>query len=62
MIPDWLQVVMAIGSPAFAAGGAYMAVRVNLAWLRRDVDRAHQRIDAVNELIYSHFTFRGSKS
>jgi hypothetical protein len=45
MIPDWLQLASVIASPAFAAGGAYMAVHVRLQWLRRDVDRAHERID-----------------
>jgi len=43
---DWLQVVL---SAAFAAGGAYAAVKVELRWLRRDVDRAHARIDTHDE-------------
>lgn len=63
-VPDGLQFAAVIGSPIFAAGGAYYAVKVHLAWLRRDVDdlrtqlqhalaecaRAHIRIDAIANL------------
>lgn len=61
---ELLQLAAVIGSPVFAAGGAYYAVRVHLAWLRRDVDdvrgqlagviaetaRAHVRIDGLVNL------------
>jgi hypothetical protein len=33
-----LQVFLSLVSAVFAAGGAYAAVRVQLAWLRADVD------------------------
>lgn len=58
VIPDWLQLAAVIASPAFAAGGAYIAVRVNLEWLRRDVDRAHARIDDTIAWINSKLTLR----
>jgi len=48
---DTLQIAIAIASPVFAAGGAYAAVRVQLAWLRRDVDDAHQRIDELTQTL-----------
>lgn len=50
MLPEWLQLLLLLGSPLFAAGGAYAAVRVELKYLRRDVDRAHQRIDAIGAI------------
>ena len=46
-----LQIAIAIGSPLFAAGGAYAAVRVHMQWLRRDVDDAHQRIDELTKTL-----------
>lgn len=58
VIPDWLQLAAVIASPAFAAGGAYIAVRVNLEWLRRDVDRAHERIDETVAWVQSKLTLR----
>lgn len=36
---------VAILSAVFAAGGAWMAVRVELSYLRRDVDRLATRVD-----------------
>lgn len=42
-MPDWLAAAMAAG--VLGAVGSYAAVSVNLAWLRRDVDSAHGRID-----------------
>lgn len=45
MMPEWLQVLMALASPLCAAVGAYVAVRAELRWLRSDVDRAHHRLD-----------------
>lgn len=48
---DALQVLITIGSPLFAAGGAYAAVRVHLQWLRRDVDDAHRRINELTETL-----------
>jgi hypothetical protein len=45
------QIAITIASPIFAAGGAYAAVRVQLAWLRRDVDDAHARIDELTQTL-----------
>lgn len=42
-MPEWLAAAMAAG--VLGAVGSYAAVSVNLAWLRRDVDWAHVRID-----------------
>jgi len=40
-VGHWLEVfVLAV----FSAGGAYSAVAVNMRWLRRDIDNAHERI------------------
>jgi outer membrane murein-binding lipoprotein Lpp len=61
---EHLQFAAVLASPIFAAGGAYYAVKVHLAWLRRDVDdvraqlagaiaettRAHLRIDSLVNL------------
>ncbi len=44
-MPKWLQVFIAIGSPLFAAGGAYTAVNVKLEWVRADVARIDTRVD-----------------
>lgn len=44
---ETLAIVVTLMSPVFAAGGAYAATRVHLQWLRRDVDEAHERIDAI---------------
>jgi hypothetical protein len=46
-VSDTLTILVTIASPIFAAGGAYAATRVHLQWLRRDVDDAHERIDAI---------------
>ena len=40
-----IQIVTAVISGAFAGGGAYMAIRVELKYLRRDVDQAHKKIN-----------------
>lgn len=48
---DALQVLITIGSPLFAAGGAYAAVRVHMHYLRRDVDDAHVRIDELTKTL-----------
>lgn len=53
---DWLQVLL---SAAFAAGGAYAAVRIELNWLRRDVDRLHARQDAQDERYMDHLRESG---
>jgi hypothetical protein len=44
-MPVWLQVVLALGTPIFAAGGAYAAVRVRLDWHWSEIQRAHARTD-----------------
>lgn len=43
---DWLQL---LANAAFAAGGAWVAIRVELRWLRRDVDRVEKRVDGLEE-------------
>lgn len=43
---EWLQTL--IGA-AFAAGGAYAAVRVHLYYLRRDIDRIEERVDGLEQ-------------
>lgn len=40
---------IALLSAAFAAGGAWMAVRGELKYLRRDTDRNHEEIQRVEE-------------
>ncbi len=42
-MPDWLAASLV--AAVFSAAGAWAAVRVELRWLRRDVDSAHSRID-----------------
>ena len=61
MVPEWLAVVSVVVSPAFAAGGAYFAVVTRLAWLRRDVDKAHERIEGAHERIDELFSFTRTK-
>ncbi len=45
LVPKWLQFLIAIGSPLFAAGGAYTAVSVKLDWMRADIARLESRVD-----------------
>lgn len=47
-------VVLAVISGAFSAGGAYMAVRLEQRQLRRDVNRAHDRLDQVGSVLLDH--------
>lgn len=57
---DALQLAAVIGSPVFAAGGAYCAVRVHLAWLRRDVDDVRgQLASAIAEVTRAHVRIDG---
>jgi len=50
---DWvLSIVQSLIVGAFAGGGAYAAIRVEIRWMRTDIDelksglgRAHARID-----------------
>lgn len=41
-------------SAVFAAGGAWVAVRVELRVLRRDVDRSHTRLDTHDLVLLEH--------
>ena len=41
MIPDWLL------TGILAAVGAYSGVRVHIDYLRRDIDRAHERLNVI---------------
>ena len=41
MIPDWLL------TGILAAVGAYSGVRVHIDYLRRDIDRAHKRLNII---------------
>lgn len=47
-------IVTAVLSAVFAAGGAYAATRVELQALRRDIDRAHTRLDHVDSVLLEH--------
>lgn len=38
----------------FAAGGAWAAVRLEMRVLRRDVDRAHTRLDTHDRVLLEH--------
>lgn len=42
---DWTTVVVSLVSCLFSAGALYGAIRVDVKYQRRDIDRAHQRID-----------------
>jgi len=44
-MPDWLASALFAGVVAALTSRA--AIRVELRWLRRDVDAAHERLDAV---------------
>jgi hypothetical protein len=48
MDPFVQQILTAGITGAFAAGGAYAAIRVELRWLRRDVDRLNKRVFPTN--------------
>jgi len=52
VIPEWLQIASVIASPLFAAGAAYAAVRVELSWHRREIERAHERIDDHDDRLF----------
>jgi hypothetical protein len=40
-----LVMVLSLLSPVFAAGGAYAAVRTTLKWHWAEIQRAHTRLD-----------------
>jgi hypothetical protein len=44
-----VNIGIALLSAAFAAGGAWLAVKTELKYLRRDTDRNHEDIKAVEE-------------
>lgn len=46
---DTLQVVIAIVTPIASAVGAYAAIKVDQAWQKREIDRAHNRLDKHDE-------------
>jgi len=58
-MPQWLQIVALVASPIFAAGGAWAAVRIELKYLRRDVDLAHTRLDDHDDLIMDQLRLTG---
>lgn len=47
--PILLNLGIALLSSAFAAGGAWVAVRAELRYLRRDIDENKREIDRVEE-------------
>lgn len=44
---EWQRLVELVIPAVFAAGAAYAAVRVELRFLWRDVDRLHDRIEGL---------------
>lgn len=50
MLPEWVFQILVIASPIFAAGGAYVGVKVELSWQRREIERAHLRLDLHDRL------------
>lgn len=50
---QWDALVVPLASAAFAWGGAWMAVRVNLRWLRRDVDHLLGELRAMDGRVRS---------
>lgn len=47
----WLQLAVAIVTPLASAFAAYKGRDVKIEWLRRDVDKAHARLDRHDEQI-----------
>jgi len=45
-VTDTLEVVKAVLMIVGSAGGAWLAIRVELRWLRADVTRHERRLDA----------------
>lgn len=45
--------VLAIATPVCSAAYVVGRVRAELAGLRRDVDKAHERIDDINSIFFS---------
>jgi len=43
-MPEWFLYALPVLTAAFSWGGAYMAVRVELRWLRSDVDDVHHDV------------------
>lgn len=50
MLPEWLFQLLVIASPIFAAGGAWAGTRVTLHWHRQEIERAHKRLDAHDQI------------
>ena len=51
MIPQWLQLALLVVSPAFAAGGAYMAVKVRLDWHAKRLDEHDERLKLHDQIL-----------
>lgn len=39
--------------------GAFVAIRTDLRWLRRDIDRAHERLDLHDEMLMNELRRSG---
>lgn len=46
----WLQVLVPVASALFAAGGAWAAVRTELYYLRRDLDKLEVRVNVLEHV------------
>lgn len=54
MSGEWaLVIALPILSAAFAWGGAYMAIRVHLLWLRSDLDDVHHDVHELSNRVGS---------
>lgn len=59
MLPEWLFQLLVIASPIFAAGGAWAGTRVTLHWHRREIERAHARLDEHDRIFMGHLRETG---
>ncbi len=51
MDPFFLDFLRSIIGGVITGASAWMAIRVHIAWLRADIDRAHKRIDLIDRLL-----------
>lgn len=56
-MPEWAQSLLTVGVTAIAA---YAAIRVELRWLRRDLDGVESRVTDLETARFGHPRRRGS--
>ncbi len=46
-----IDILKSLVGGVITGGAAWMAIRVHIAWLRADIERAHQRINIIEQKV-----------